>query len=221
MTCRVLLADDHAIVRRGLLAVLAAEEGIEVVGEAGTAEAALDLARRVLPDVVLLDLQFGAGTRGTAVIGPLRALDPPPAVLVLTTYDNDQDVLAAMDAGAAGYLLKDSPAEELATAVRRAGRGAGSPGAVTASDAVGAQLDARIARRLRDRDSPTALSARELEVLALVAAGRSNSAIASELFLSQATVKTHLVHVFDKLAVTSRTEAVAAARERGMLRPEH
>lgn len=219
MTCRVLLADDHAIVRRGLLAVLAAEDGIEVVGEAGTAEAALDLARRISPDVVLLDLQFGAGTRGTAVIAPLRALDPPPVVLVLTTYDNDQDVLAAMDAGAAGYLLKDSPAEELAAAVRRAGRGAGSPGAGTASDAVGAQLDPRIARRLRD--SPTALSARELEVLALVAAGRSNSAIASELFLSQATVKTHLVHVFDKLAVTSRTEAVAAARERGMLRPEH
>lgn len=208
MTLRVLLADDHAIVRRGLMAVLSAEDGLEVVGEAGTAEHALEIARRATPDVVLLDLQFGGGLRGTEVIAPLRALPEPPAVLVLTTYDNDQDVIAAMDAGAAGYLLKDSPAEELAAAVRRAGQGRG------------AGLDPRIARRLREREAPTALSARELEVLGLVAAGRTNAAIAGELFLSQATVKTHLVHVFDKLGVASRTEAVAAARERGILRPE-
>ena len=204
MTLRVLLADDHAIVRRGLVAVLSAEDGLEVVGEAGTAEHALEIARRTTPDVVLLDLQFGGALRGTEVIAPLRALPEPPAVLVLTTYD----VIAAMDAGAAGYLLKDSPAEELAAAVRRAGQGRG------------AGLDPRIARRLREREAPTALSARELEVLGLVAAGRTNSAIAGELFLSQATVKTHLVHVFDKLGVASRTEAVAAARERGILRPE-
>ncbi|MEE1651058.1 response regulator transcription factor [Brachybacterium sp. J144] len=204
---RILLSDDHAIVRRGLLAVLAAEEDLEVVAEAATAAEALLLARSVHPDVVLLDLSYGAGSvRGTEIIAELVALDPPPAVLVLTTYDNDQDVTAAMDAGARGYLLKDSPAEELVTAVRRA-------------RTEGSALDPRISRRLQRRGGHS-LSSRELEVLPLVAAGRTNAAIASDLFLSQATVKTHLVHIFDKLGVTSRTEAVARARAEGMLRPE-
>ena len=205
---RILLSDDHAIVRRGLLAVLAAEEDVEVVAEAATTAEALLLARSVHPDVVLLDLSYGAGSvRGTEIIAELVALDPPPAVLVLTTYDNDQDVTAAMDAGARGYLLKDSPAEELVAAVRRA-------------RTEGSALDPRISRRLQRRVGGHSLSSRELEVLALVAAGRTNAAIASELFLSQATVKTHLVHIFDKLGVTSRTEAVARARTEGMLRPE-
>ncbi|MDN5687356.1 MAG: response regulator transcription factor [Brachybacterium sp.] len=205
---RVLLADDHAIVRRGLIAVLGAESEVEVIGEAATPQEAVLLARSTAPDVVLLDLQFGVGQqRGTDVIPALRQASSQPAVLVLTTYDNDQDVTAAMDAGAAGYLLKDSPAEELVAAVQRARSGAGS-------------VDPRISQRLRERQADTTLSAREMEVLTRVAAGRTNAQIASDLFLSQATVKTHLVHVFDKLGVTSRTEAVARARARGILRPE-
>ncbi|GAA1484954.1 response regulator [Brachybacterium fresconis] len=205
---RVLLADDHAIVRRGLIAVLGAESEVEVIGEAATPQEAVLLARSTAPDVVLLDLQFGVGQkRGTDVIPALRQASSQPAVLVLTTYDNDQDVTAAMDAGAAGYLLKDSPAEELVAAVQRARSGAGA-------------VDPRISQRLRERQADTTLSAREMEVLTRVAAGRTNAQIASDLFLSQATVKTHLVHVFDKLGVTSRTEAVARARARGILRPE-
>ncbi|WP_193104608.1 response regulator transcription factor [Brachybacterium sp. FME24] len=205
---RVLLADDHAIVRRGLIAVLSGEAELEVVGDAATPQEAVLLARSTAPDVVLLDLQFGVGQeRGTDVIPALRAVPSPPVVLVLTTYDNDQDVTAAMDAGAGGYLLKDSPAEELVSAVRRAHDGAGT-------------VDPRISQRLRERNTDTALSTRELEVLTRVAAGRTNAQIATDLFLSQATVKTHLVHVFDKLAVTSRTEAVATARARGILRPQ-
>ena len=205
---RVLLADDHAIVRRGLIAVLGAESEVEVIGEAATPQEAVLLTRSTAPDVVLLDLQFGVGQqRGTDVIPALRQASSQPAVLVLTTYDNDQDVTAAMDAGAAGYLLKDSPAEELVAAVQRARSGAGA-------------VDPRISQRLRERQADTALSARELEVLTRVAAGRTNAQIAGDLFLSQATVKTHLVHVFDKLGVTSRTEAVARARARGILRPE-
>lgn len=207
---RILIADDHAIVRRGLRVVLESEAGIEVVGEAADPRRAVQLARSLPVDVVLLDLQFGQGTdRGTAVIQELRSVPSAPAVLVLTTYDNDQDVTEAMDAGADGYLLKDSPAEELVQAVQRAVAG-------------GEAVDPRIARRLRDQDGRGAavLSTREIEVLALVAAGRTNARIAAELFLSQATVKTHLVHVFDKLGVASRTEAVARARAAGILRPE-
>lgn len=205
---KVLLADDHAIVRRGLIAVLNAEADLEVVGDAATPQEAVLLARSTSPDVVLLDLQFGVGQeRGTDVVPALRAVASQPSVLVLTTYDNDQDVIAAMDAGAAGYLLKDSPAEELAAAVRRAHGGAET-------------VDARISQRLRRRDERTALSARELEVLTAVAEGRTNAQVATDLFLSQATVKTHLVHIFDKLGVTRRTEAVARARAEGILRPE-
>lgn len=204
---RILLSDDHAIVRRGLGAVLEAHADIEVVGEAATAQEALAAARRLHPDVVLLDLQYGGGAeRGSAVIAPLHALSPSPAVLVLTTYDNDQDVTEAMEAGADGYLLKDSEPETILEAVRRAAAGSGT-------------VDPRLARR-RDQDSPERLTARERDVLALVADGRTNAQIATELFLSQATVKTHLVHVFEKLRVTSRTEAVAAARRLGILRPE-
>lgn len=204
----VLLADDHAIVRRGLIAVLGAEADLEVVGEAATPQEAVRQARSSSPDVVLLDLRFGEGQqRGTDVIPALRAVGSQPTILVLTTYDNDQDVTAAMDAGAGGYLLKDSPAEELVAAIRRAHTGS-------------AAVDPRISHRLRSRSADTALSVRELEVLTRVAEGRTNAQIATDLFLSQATVKTHLVHVFDKLAVTSRTEAVARARTQGILRPE-
>jgi DNA-binding NarL/FixJ family response regulator len=204
---RILVADDHAIVRRGLVWVLDAEEDLRVVAEADTPGAARDRARLGDVDVVLLDLQFTTSAlRGIAVVPELRAIDPPPAVVVLTTYDNDQDVLEAMEAGASGYLLKDSPPEELVASVRRAALGS-------------RVVDARVRSRL-DSGDPAALSEREREVLRLVAAGRTNAQIAAELFLSQATVKTHLVHVFDKLGAGSRTDAVARARARGILRPD-
>lgn len=205
---RILLSDDHAIVRRGLAAVLSAQEDMEVVGEAGDVPTALAASRRLHPDLVLLDLQYGAGReRGATAVPLLHALDPRPVVVVLTTYDNDQDVTEAMEAGADGYLLKDSDPEALVAAVRRAAAGASA-------------VDPRLARRTRQQ-GPEQLTARERDVLGLVADGLTNAQIATELFLSQATVKTHLVHVFEKLGVASRTEAVAAARRLGILRPEN
>lgn len=205
---RLLLSDDHAVVRRGVAAILDGEKDLQIVGEASDPAEALRLARSALPDVVLLDLRYAHETRsGADIIGALHDAPAHPAVLVLTTYDNDQDVLAAMDAGADGYLLKDAPLPELVAAVRAVARGEGA-------------VDPRIERRLQSQPSPEHLTSREREVLALVAAGRTNAAIASELFLSQATVKTHLVHVFAKLGASSRTDAVARARALGVLAPE-
>lgn len=204
---RILLSDDHTIVRRGLAAVLRAEDGFEIVGEAGSPADALARARALSPDVILLDLQYsGSVQRGADIIRALRAMPEPPAVVVLTTYDNDQDVLEAMEAGAAGYLLKDAAPADLAAAIRR---GAGGDTA----------MDPRVAGRLAPRVAPEQLTAREREVLVLVAEGRTNAQIAADLFLSQATVKTHLVHVFEKLQASSRTDAVARARNLGILRP--
>ncbi|MFM9371486.1 response regulator [Streptomyces sp. Da 82-17] len=208
---RLLLADDHPVVRAGLRAVLDTEEDFRVVAEAASAERAVELAVELTAagavDVVLMDLQFGPGRmHGAEATAAIAALDGGPRVLVLTTYDTDADILAAVEAGAAGYLLKDAPPEELAAAVRTAAAGQSA-------------LAPAIALRLMDRmRAPAeALSRRELEVLGLVADGLSNQQISKRLFLSQATVKSHLVHVFAKLNVDSRTAAVAVARDRGML----
>ncbi len=204
----VVLADDHPVVRTGLRAVLEAEPDVRVVAEVGSAEELLARLRGGLrADVVLLDLQFGPGRLGGVdAVREIVATDGPP-VLVVTTYDADADILAAVEAGARGYLLKDAPTHELVAAVRAAAAG---------EVALGPAVQRRLLGRLR---SPgTALTARELEVLALVAEGRTNDEIAHELFLSRATVKTHLVHVYDKLGAPSRTAAVAEARRRGLLR---
>ncbi|MEU4774333.1 response regulator transcription factor [Micromonospora sp. NPDC023644] len=205
---RLLLADDHPVVRAGLRAVLAAEPDFEVVAEAATAERAVTLAERDEVDVVLMDLRFGTGMHGAAATAAITARPDGPVVLVLTTYDNDADILAAVEAGAIGYLLKDAPPEELAAAVRAAAAGRSALAPV-------------VARRLmgRLRTPGTALSRRETEVLQLVAEGLSNQQISRRLHLSPATVKTHLVHVYGKLGVDSRTAAVAAARARGLIRP--
>ncbi|MEV5612353.1 response regulator transcription factor [Streptomyces sp. NPDC052225] len=209
---RLLLADDHPVVRAGLRAVLAAEPDFEIVAEAASAEQAVELAGAggvdVDVDVVLMDLQFGAGMHGSQATALIAALPDGPRVLVLTTYDTDADILAAVEAGAAGYLLKDAPPQELAAAVRTAASGRSA-------------LAPAVALRLMDRmRAPAeALSRRELEVLQLVRDGLSNADIARELFLSQATVKSHLVHVYAKLGVDSRTAAVAAATSRGLMRP--
>ncbi|MEU4258253.1 response regulator transcription factor [Streptomyces fradiae] len=209
MTVRLLLADDHPVVRAGLRAVLESEPGFEVVAEAATAEAAVERATAGGVDVVLMDLRFGPdamhGSEATAAITGRGG--GAPRVLVLTTYDTDADILAAVEAGASGYLLKDAPPEELAAAVRTAAAG---------RSALAPAVAHRLMHRLR---APAqALTRRELEVLGLVAEGLSNQQISKRLFLSQATVKSHLVHVFAKLSVESRTAAVAEARARGLLR---
>ncbi|MEW2293772.1 response regulator transcription factor [Streptomyces sp. NPDC006743] len=208
MTIRLLLADDHPVVRAGLKAVLSAEPDFEIAGEASTAERAVELAATGGFDVVLMDLQFGPrGAHGTEATAAITARSGAPRVLVLTTYDTDADILAAVEAGAAGYLLKDAPPHELAAAVRTAASGRSA-------------LAPAVAHRLMDRmrAPAAALSRRELEVLELVRDGLSNLEISKRLFLSQATVKSHLVHVYAKLGVESRTAAVAAATEQGLIR---
>lgn len=204
---RLMLADDHPVVRAGLRAVLETEADFAVVAEASTAEEAVKLAGELAVDVVLMDLEFADGMRGAQATAQITQRADAPRVLVLTTYDTDADILAAIEAGAAGYLLKDVPPEELASAIRRA---AGGQSALAPS----------IADRLIDRvrTPATTLSNREIEVLELVSAGMSNKQISQELFLSQATVKSHLVHIFGKLEATSRTSAVAIAKERGLIR---
>ena len=210
---RVLLADDHEIVRLGLRAVLEDANDIEVVGEVSTAEAAIAAAQAGGIDVILMDLRFGAGAEGTlvstgadATAAIKRTMKNPPNVLVVTNYDTDADSLGAIEAGAVGYLLKDAPPADLLAAVRSAAEGDS-----TLSPVVANRLMTRV------RTPRTSLTPRELEVLKLVAAGSSNRDIGKVLFLSEATVKSHLVHIYDKLGVRSRTSAVAAAREQGVL----
>lgn len=208
---QLLLADDHPVVRAGLRAVLETSEDVMVVAEAGAAQEAVATAARLRADgeldVVLMDLQFGQSMDGIAATEQIVATPDPPRVLVLTTYDTDADILAAVEAGASGYLLKDAPTEELLSAVRTAAAGQSA-------------LAPAVALRLMDRmRSPgQALSAREINVLTHVAAGRSNQQIAKELFISEATVKSHLVHIFTKLDVDSRTAATAKATALGLIR---
>lgn len=210
---RVLLADDHEIVRLGLRAVLESADDIEVIGEVATAEAAIAAAQAGGIDVILMDLRFGPGVEGTrlatgadATAEIKRTIEKPPHVLVVTNYDTDADILGAIEAGALGYLLKDAPPEELLAAVRSAAEGDST-------------LSPTVANRLmtRVRTPRTSLTPRELEVLKLVASGSSNREIGRTLLLSEATVKSHLVHIYDKLGVRSRTSAVAAARKQGVL----
>lgn len=206
---RLVLADDHPIVRAGLRALFALEDDLEIVAEAATPEDAVAAAERERPDVVLMDLQFGAhGAAGGAdATRKIRALAHPPYVLVLTNYDSDADILGAVEAGASGYLLKDAPPEELVAAVRAAASG---------ESALAPVIAGRLLSRMRIPQA--ALSAREIEVLGLVALGSTNAEIAKQLFLSETTVKSHLGHVYTKLGVTTRTAAVAEARARGILR---
>ncbi|CAM3737206.1 response regulator transcription factor [Occultella aeris] len=212
----ILLADDHPVVRAGLKAVLETEPDLRVVAQAGTADeavrAAVELTSAEPPglDVVLMDLQFGnvsAEMAGVDATARIAALPRAPRVLILTTYDTDADILAAVEAGASGYLLKDAPPEELLAAVRTAAAG---------QSALAPAVALRLMDRMRAPDR--SLSRRETEVLTLVAAGRSNQQIARELFISEATVKSHLVHIFTKLGVDSRTAATAAGRSRGLIR---
>lgn len=206
---RLEIADDHPIVRAGLIALFGLEPDFEVVGEAGTPDEAVALAETHNPDVVLMDLQFGSAesSSGADATRRIRALDAAPYVLVLTNYDSDADILSAVEAGASGYLLKDAPPHELIAAVRAAAAGESALAPVIAS---------RLLTRMRAPQ--ISLSSREIQVIELVAAGRSNAEVALELFVSETTVKSHLTHIFSKLDVTSRTAAVSAARRQGILR---
>ena len=206
---RIVVADDPPIVRAGITALFALEDDIEVIAEASTPDEAVAAAERENPDVVLMDLQFGASVdiTGADATRRIRALDAAPYVLVLTNYDSDADILGAVEAGASGYLLKDAPPHELTAAVRAAAAGESALAPIIAS---------RLLDRMRTPQA--SLSAREMQILDLVAAGQSNVEIAAELFISETTVKSHLAHIFTKLGVTTRTAAVSVARQRGILR---
>jgi DNA-binding NarL/FixJ family response regulator len=201
---KVLLVDDHPVVREGLRGMLGAEDDLEVVAEAGSAAEAVAAVRAHAPDVVLMDLRMpgGDGVEATARVLVQR---PETRVVVLTTYETDADILRAVEAGAAGYLLKDASRAELAQAVRAASRG---------ETVLAPSVAAKLVSRMR---SPVELSRREIEVLRLVARGRTNAEIGRELLISEATVKTHLLRTFGKLGVSDRTAAVTAALERGIL----
>ena len=202
---RVLVADDHPIVRSGIVALLAAAADIEVVGEAANGREAVDLALDLSPELVLMDLQMPElnGDEATALI--LAAL-PETRVVVLTTYETDASILTAIEAGASGYLLKAAPQEEILAGIRSVARGE-----VALAPSIAAMLVGRVKARA------ITLSPRETEVLGLVAQGMSNPVIAKRLFLGEATVKTHLLHAFEKLEVNDRTRAVTKAMELGLL----
>ncbi|MGW3347263.1 response regulator [Nonomuraea rubra] len=204
---RLFLVDDHPVVRAGLVALLGGEDDIEILGEASGAEEALSGIAARRPDVVLMDLQLGDGADGVEATRRIRALPSPPQVLVLTTYETDADVMRAVAAGATGYLLKVCPPEELFQGIRAAARG---------ESVLSAKVAARMMRRLRDPGP--ALSVREVEILELLASGAGNREIARRLFITEATVKTHLVHIYGKLGVDTRTAAVTAAVERRLIR---
>lgn len=202
---RLVLVDDHPVVRDGLRGMLEGAGEFAVVGEASDGPAGVRLAMTHRPDVVLMDLRMPGGG-GVDAISALHQRGFAGRILVLTTYDSDRDIMAALDAGATGYLLKDARRDDLFAAIRAAARGESvlSPAVAT-----------RVVSRVRSRSQE--LSPREAEVLALVAKGRPNREIAKTLFVSEATVKTHLGHVYEKLGVKDRAAAVATAYERGLL----
>lgn len=206
MSVRVVVVEDHPVTQVGIVALLGQDERITVVGEAADGESGLEVAAREDPDVVVTDLRLGDGLDGVGLTRALRSGRGAPAVLVLTTYDTDRDIVRAVEAGASGYLLKDAaPADIVGAVVRAAG------GETVLAPALAQRVVARMSRPRPE------LSAREVEIVAAVARGLGNREIARTLVISEATVKTHLVHVFTKLDVDSRTAAVARAREEGLI----
>jgi len=203
---RILLVDDHPVVRHGLRGMLDAEPDLTVVGEASSGTAGVAAARELTPDIVLMDLRMPDGD-GVQATGQILAAQPAARVVVLTTYETDRDILRAIEAGACGYLLKDASPAELADAVRAAARG---------ETVLAPSVASTLVRQVR-APAPPALSARETQVLRLVARGRTNAEIGKELFISEATVKTHLLRVFNKLDVADRTAAVTTAMSHGLL----
>jgi len=205
---RIIVADDHPIVRSGIVGLLSLDDGLEVVGEAADGAEAVELAHALHPDVVLIDLRMPRLT-GAEATARLTAELPDVRVLVLTTYESDDDILGAIEAGASGYLLKAAPQEEIVAGIRSV-----ADGHTVLAPSIAAIL---VTRMRATPDVRPQLSPREVEVLRLVAAGNSNPAIAKSLFIGEATVKTHLLHVFEKLDVSDRTRAVTLALELGLL----
>lgn len=201
---RVLIADDHSLVRRGFAAILNMEDGVSVIGEAGDGEEAIDKWRSLRPDVVLMDLRMPQ-VDGLDAIRRIRAEDARASIIVLTTFDHDEDVYAGLRAGAKAYLLKDVQPEELFKCIRAVHRGE-------------AYVQSKIAVKLAARVQEQTLTDREVQILGLLAEGKSNKAIAQALFISESTVKSHLKSLFAKLDATSRAEAIAIAAKRGLVR---
>lgn len=205
----ILIADDHPVVRDGLMGMLESQPDFEVVGEAADGAQAIQLAEELKPEIVLMDLRMPQ-VDGVTAIREIKSSQAETQILVLTTYDSDADILRAIEAGATGYLLKDSSREELYGAIRATARGD-----TVLAPSVAARLVGQMRAPAEER-----LSSRELEVLQLVAEGASNKDIASRLHISQATVKSHLIHIFGKLGVSDRTAAVTVALQRGIMRLE-
>ena len=204
---RVLLVDDHPVVRAGIEGILSSQTDIEVVGEASDGIEAICLNQTLQPDVILMDLQMPK-MDGVMAIKAIHEQANPPHILVLTTYDTDADIVRAIQAGATGYLLKDTPREDFFAAVRQVAQGKSVLTPVVAS---------RLMAHMR-APAEEQLSGREIEVLTLVAQGHNNQDIAKQLHISTATVKTHLIHIYGKLGVSDRTAAVTTALEKGILR---
>ena len=200
---RILIADDHSVVREGLVSLVKRKSDMTVVAEASNGREAVDLWKEHHPDVALLDLRMPE-LDGVGAIKEIREVDPNAHILVLTTFDGDEDIYRAIKAGAKGYLLKDTAREALMDSIRRVHSGETC-------------IPPSLAAKLADRVSGEALSAREIEVLQRIAAGKSNKEIGAELFISEGTVKTHVKSIFSKLDVVSRTEAVATATRRGLI----
>lgn len=206
MTITVLLVDDHPVVRSGLRAVLDTGGAVEIVGEAATGEAAIQLAEQLRPDVVLCDLRLGDGIDGIQTTAALRALSIAPAVLILTTFDRDAEILGAIEAGAAGYLLKDVDPETIVEGITRAAAG---------DMFLTPDIASRVFKGMRD--PLPKLTEREIDVLRHLATGAANKEIARALFVTEATVKSHLAHIFTKLEVDSRSRAIHLAQETGLI----
>jgi DNA-binding NarL/FixJ family response regulator len=206
---KILIVDDHPVVRSGLQGMLSAQAGFEVIGEAVDGAGAVEFAEQNTPDVILMDLKM-PGMDGVSAISKIKASAPEIHILVLTTYDSDADIMPAIEAGATGYLLKDTPRDDLFRAIRSAANG---------ESVLAPTVAARLMGRMR-APAEEALTSRELEVLELLAEGLLNKEIAQKLHISEATVKTHLLHIYAKLNVDGRTAAVTEALKRGILRLE-
>ena len=208
---KIVIVDDHPIVRQGLATVLSQEDDMEVIGQAGNGLEAVDLARKLHPDIILMDLQMPE-MDGVEAIKKIKLDTSDIGIIILTTYDTDDYIFRGIEAGARGYLLKDSPPEEVIKAIHTVHKGE-------------SMIQPRVASRLLDRFSQLShdsvpedvLSSREVQVLQLIAKSSANKEIASALFIGESTVKTHIIHIFNKLGVKGRTEAVAEAAKRGII----